>query len=161
MAPDRSSPYAAPVTATGGTAPVVTVAELVGMLSLSADLGLGQPQEHLARSCLIAARLAERMGLSTADRETTYYLALLAWVGCTADSHETAGRFGDDITLREGVYDVEIGSPAMLGYLLRRAGSGAGVKHRVRVTGELLATAGRTVRESLAAHCQVTGKSVV
>jgi HD-GYP domain-containing protein (c-di-GMP phosphodiesterase class II) len=154
---DPSRPYAAPVTATGRTPPVITVAELVGMLSLSADLGLGQPQGHLARSCLIAVRLAERMGLSAADRETTYYLALLAWVGCTADSHETAGRFGDDITLREGVYDVEIGSPAMLGYLLRRAGSGAGVQRRVRVTGELLATAGRTVRESLVAHCQVTG----
>ncbi|GAA3069302.1 HD domain-containing protein [Pseudonocardia yunnanensis] len=137
---------------------MVTVAELVGMLSLSADLGLGQPQGHLARSSLIALRLAERMGLSTADRETTYYLALLAWVGCTADSHETAGRFGDDITLRQGVYDVEIGSPAMLGYLLRRAGSGAGVQRRVRVTGELLATAGRTVREALVAHCQVTGQ---
>ena len=144
--------------ATGRTPGAITVAELVGMLSLSADLGLGQPEEHLARSCLIAARLADHMGLSAADRETTYYLALLAWVGCTADSHETASRFGDDITLRAGVYDVEIGSPAMLGYLLRRAGSGAGVQRRARVAGELLATAGRTVRESLVSHCQVTGQ---
>jgi HD-GYP domain-containing protein (c-di-GMP phosphodiesterase class II) len=145
--------------ATSGRAPAaITVAELLGMLSLSADLGLGQPQEHLARSCLIAVRLAERMGLSAVDRETTYYLALLAWVGCTADSHETAARFGDDITMRAGVYDVEIGSPAMLGYLLRRAGSGVGLQRRVLVTGELLATAGRTVQESLVAHCQVTGQ---
>jgi HD-GYP domain-containing protein (c-di-GMP phosphodiesterase class II) len=33
-----------------------------------------------------------------------------------------------------------------------------GVQRRVRVTGELLATAGRTVREALVAHCQVTGQ---
>jgi hypothetical protein len=36
----------------------ITVAELVGMLSLAADLGLGQPMEHLTRSCLIATRRA-------------------------------------------------------------------------------------------------------
>jgi HD-GYP domain-containing protein (c-di-GMP phosphodiesterase class II)/DNA-binding CsgD family transcriptional regulator len=153
-----SRPYAAAVAATGRAPAAITVAELVGMLSLAADLGLGQPQEHLARSCLIAVRLADRMGVPAADRETTYYLALLAWVGCTADSHETASMFGDDITLRAGVYDVEIGSMPMLGYLLRRAGSDAGVGRRAHVTAELLATAGRTVRESLVTHCQVTGQ---
>jgi HD-GYP domain-containing protein (c-di-GMP phosphodiesterase class II) len=136
----------------------ITVAELVGMLSLAADLGLGQPMEHLTRACLIATRLAERMGLSAADRETTYSLGLLAWIGCTADSHETAARFGDDITLRAGIYDVEMGSRPMLAYLLRRAGTGGSVLHRARVTGELLATSGRVVEESLVVHCQVTGQ---
>jgi HD-GYP domain-containing protein (c-di-GMP phosphodiesterase class II) len=136
----------------------ISVAELVGMLSLAADLGLGQPMGHLTRSCLIAVRLAERIGLSEADRETTYYLALLAWVGCTADSHETAAQFGDDIALRAGMYDVEIGSAPMLGYLLGKAGEGGGALHRIRVAGELIATAGRVVKGSLVTHCQVTGQ---
>jgi HD-GYP domain-containing protein (c-di-GMP phosphodiesterase class II) len=136
----------------------LSVAELVGMLSLAADLGLGQPMGHLTRSCLIAVRFGEQIGLSEADRQTTYYLALLAWVGCTADSHETAARFGDDIALRAGVYDVEIGSVPMLGYLLGKAGAGGHALHRIRIAGELIVTAGHAVRESLVTHCQVTGQ---
>jgi HD-GYP domain-containing protein (c-di-GMP phosphodiesterase class II) len=145
--------------ASAGTEPVtISVAELVGMLSLAADLGLGQPMEHLARSCLIATRFGARIGLTDDDLATTYSLALLAWVGCMADSHETAGRFGDDIDLRAGVYDVEIGSPPMLGYLVRKAGSGGPLLHRLRVRGELIGTMGRVVQESLVTHCQVTGQ---
>jgi len=136
----------------------VSLTELVGTLSLAADLGLGQPLEHLARSCLIATGLADRMGMTPTDRQTTYQLALLVWVGCTADSHETAARFGDDIALRAGVYDVEIGSPAMLGYLVRRAGSDGGLVRRARNAAALIATRGAVVRTSLVAHCQVTGQ---
>lgn len=50
----------------------ITITELVGMLSLAADLGLGQPMEHLARSCLIATRFGGRIGLTGADLPTTY-----------------------------------------------------------------------------------------
>ncbi len=145
----------------GGDRTPVTLAELIATLSLAADLGLGQPMEHVARSCLIAVRLAQRLGLDREDIEASYYLALLAWVGCTADSHETATLFGDDLELRAGIYDVEIGSPAMLGYLLLRAGSDRGALHRVRVATELVATGGRNVRQSLATHCQVTGRLAV
>ncbi|MFC4944716.1 HD domain-containing phosphohydrolase [Pseudonocardia sp. GCM10023141] len=141
----------------GRDAVTASVAELVGMLSLAADLGLGQPMEHLTRSSLIAVRLAERMQLTASDRETVYYLALLAWIGCTADSHESAERFGDDITLRAGMYDVEIGSPPMLRYLVRRAGTHGSVLHRARTVAGLVGTTGRTVQASLVAHCQVTG----
>jgi HD-GYP domain-containing protein (c-di-GMP phosphodiesterase class II) len=136
----------------------LSVAELVGTLSLAADLGLGQPLGHLTRASLLGVRLAERMGLSADDRATTYYLALLAWVGCTADSHELATRFGDDIALRAGTYDVELGSPPMLGYLLRRAGAAPGLPRRVRAVGELVGSRGRSLDVSLVTHCQVTGQ---
>jgi hypothetical protein len=39
------------------------LAELVAALSLGIDLGFGQPMEHVLRQCLIALRLAERIGL--------------------------------------------------------------------------------------------------
>ena len=39
------------------------LAELVAALSLGIDLGFGQPMEHVLRQCLIALRLAERVGL--------------------------------------------------------------------------------------------------
>ena len=38
----------------------VKLAELLGVLSFGADLGMGQPMEHVLRQCLIALDLAER-----------------------------------------------------------------------------------------------------
>ncbi len=43
----------------------VRLAELVAALSLGIDLGFGQPMEHVLRQCLIALRLAERLGLGS------------------------------------------------------------------------------------------------
>jgi hypothetical protein len=43
------------------------LAELVAALSLGVDLGFGQPMEHVLRQCLIALRLAERVGLDSSD----------------------------------------------------------------------------------------------
>ena len=41
----------------------VRLAELVAALSLGVDLGFGQPMEHVLRECMIALRLADRIGL--------------------------------------------------------------------------------------------------
>ena len=46
----------------------VRLAELVAALSLGVDLGFGQPMEHVLRQCLIALRLAERIGLEDPAR---------------------------------------------------------------------------------------------
>jgi response regulator RpfG family c-di-GMP phosphodiesterase len=59
----------------------VRLAELLAVLSLATDLGMGQPMEHVLRQCLISLRLAQRLGLAEADREVVYYAALIAWVG--------------------------------------------------------------------------------
>ena len=78
----------------------VRLAELVAALSLGIDLGFGQPMEHVLRQCLIALRLAERVGLDDGDRAVVYYTALLVNVGCHTDAHEQAKWFGDDIALK-------------------------------------------------------------
>jgi HD-GYP domain-containing protein (c-di-GMP phosphodiesterase class II) len=134
------------------------LAELVGTLSLSADLGLGQPLEHVTRSCLVAVRLGELLGLDAAQREVTYYSALLAWVGCTADSHEVAVLFGDDVALRAASYDVDFAGLPLLGFLVRHAGAGSPPLTRARAAARVLATGGRAIEGALAAHCQVTGR---
>ena len=59
----------------------VRLAELLAVLSLATDLGMGQPMEHVLRQSLLALRLAERIGLDESDREVVYYASLLAWVG--------------------------------------------------------------------------------
>src|SRR5436305_14353621 len=85
----------------------VRLAELVAALSLGVDLGFGQPMERVLRQCLIALRLAERLGLDEEARAGVYYTALLIKVGCHTDAHEQANWFGDDIALKTTKYDYE------------------------------------------------------
>ena len=94
----------------GESVPRVRLAELVAALSLGIDLGFGQPMEHVLRQCLIALRLAERIGLDDEARAVVYYTALLVNVGCHSDAHEQAKWFGDDIALKSGKYEHEFRS---------------------------------------------------
>jgi HD-GYP domain-containing protein (c-di-GMP phosphodiesterase class II) len=111
----------------------VRLAELVAALSLGVDLGFGQPMEHVLRECLIALRLAERLGLDDAERSTVYYAALLVNVGCHSDAHEQAKWFGDDIALRSGKYAYEYRSVRAAAATMRLIGSGNPPLHRFRV----------------------------
>jgi hypothetical protein len=83
------------------------LAELVAALSLGIDLGFGQPMEHVLRQCLIALRLAERLGLDEEQRADVYYTSLLVNVGCHSDAHEQAKWFGDDLASKAIKYDHE------------------------------------------------------
>jgi HD-GYP domain-containing protein (c-di-GMP phosphodiesterase class II) len=117
-----------------GVAPgQVRLAELVAALSLGVDLGFGQPMEHVLRQCLIALRLAERIGLDEEQRGTVYYTALLVNVGCHADAHEQAKWFGDDIAMKSGKYDYEFRSARAAAAGVRLIGAGNPPLHRFRV----------------------------
>ena len=131
------------------------LAELVAAWSLATDLGLGLPQEHVLRQCRIALGLAERLGLDEADRAAVYYVAMLAWVGCTADSHELAHQFGDDLALRADAHRVDLAGLPMVGFLLRRVGTGRPPLRRAGMAAALVATGGRDAAEAMTAHCQV------
>ncbi len=85
----------------------VRLAEVVAALSLGIDLGFGQPMEHVLRQCLIATRLADRVGLDDLDRAGVYYTSLLINVGCHTDAHEQAKWFGNDIDLKSDKYAYE------------------------------------------------------
>src|SRR5438067_3428906 len=98
------SPTQAP---TPGTASQVRLAELVASLSLATDLGLGQPEEHVLRQTVLATRLAAVADLSEEEQAAAFYVSLLAFVGCVADSHELSRWFGDDTRLRAASYQVD------------------------------------------------------
>jgi HD-GYP domain-containing protein (c-di-GMP phosphodiesterase class II) len=111
----------------------VRLAELVAALSLGIDLGFGQPMEHVLRQCLIALRLAERIGLDEEARAVVYYTALLVNVGCHSDAHEQAKWFGDDIALKSVKFDHDARSLRMVASTVRRLGAGNPPLHRLRV----------------------------
>ncbi|MGZ4631734.1 MAG: HD domain-containing phosphohydrolase [Actinomycetes bacterium] len=135
----------------------VRLSELMAVLSLSADLGLGQPMEHVLRSCLISVRLAERLDLSAKRQAETYWVTLLGTV-CTGESHELVDLFGDDITFRAGLYRAGTSTVAELGYLLRTAGTGKPAAARARTAAGLVLTGGKALQVSMQAHTAVTAQ---
>jgi HD-GYP domain-containing protein (c-di-GMP phosphodiesterase class II) len=130
----------------------VRLAEVVALLSLGTDLGLGQPMEHMIRACLLALRLAERLGFGEGERAVVYYAGLLAWVGCHTDAYEQAKWFGDDLSLKgEAHYGYDFGRPRQAAAFMLRNVGGAGrpLVERARVGVAFLGD-GRRALQSLA-----------
>jgi len=76
-------------------------ADLLGALSLAADLAVGLPEEHAVRACYIGMHIAERLGLSADQRAALYYAELLMDAGCTAWTSQLAVAIvGDEIVAR-------------------------------------------------------------
>jgi len=128
------------------------LAELVAALSLGIDLGFSQPMEHVLRQCLIALRLAERIGLDERNRATVYYTALLVNVGCHSDAYEQAKWFGDDLTLKSDKYEHEMRSIRRALAGLRLIGAGNPPLHRFRVGLEFLFSGHREVEGMIEQH---------
>src|SRR5580693_1193509 len=111
-----------------------TLAELLAVLSLATDLGMGQPMEHVLRQCLIALRLAGRLGLDEADQEVVYYTALVAWVGCHVDAYEQAKWFGDDTALKSDFRRTDFATATSRPlFMLRHFGAGRTIAERTRL----------------------------
>jgi HD-GYP domain-containing protein (c-di-GMP phosphodiesterase class II) len=132
----------------------VRLAELVASMSLATDLGLGQPPEHVLRSCVLGLRIAEDLELGEDQRAVVYYVALLAWLGCHADAHEQSAWFGDDIQLRA---DRHLADSVGARFVLSHVGRGRAPARRAAQLGALLISG----RDALAAmettHCMVAG----
>lgn len=135
------------------TAELPRRAELLAALSVAIDLGLGQPAEHMLRSALIATRLADRLGLSPAQRNCVYYTTLILWIGCHADSHEYAGWFGDDIAVRRDSYLLDWSGLPYLWFLMSNVGRGQPLMHRLSVMTTLFTNARGHLSQLIHSHC--------
>ena len=131
-----------------GAEPSIRLAELIAPLSLATDLDVGQPLEHALRTCLLALRLGRAYGLAEEVLVDIYYLALVRYVGCTANQHVDAAVLGDDLAARRWVLAVDFGDQAQfLGKLRQHAGT----EERFA---QALAGLERTLGETIAAHCE-------
>ena len=72
------------------------VAEVVSALSHALDLGTGQPVGHSVRSCLLAMRVAEEIGLSKVLRGDLFYATLLKDAGCSTNASKMFHALGSD-----------------------------------------------------------------
>src|SRR4030081_3431789 len=89
----------------------VRLAELMSALSIATPLCMGQPLESARRSCGVGMRLGETLDLNGETMYDIYYLALLRYIGCNADTHTLAAIFGDELALRHDFAAVDPGQP--------------------------------------------------
>ena len=133
------------------------LADILAALSVVTDLGHGQAPETAMRVCVVATRLAERLGLSVVDRSNIYFASLLRHIGCTAYAHEEAQLFGgDEIAARAAVATRDMGDPKQaLSFTFTAVGAHLNPVHRAgAVAGALIRTPG-AIRELAASNCEV------
>lgn len=135
--------------------PPVRLAELLAALSLALDLGLGQPMEHLLRSCLLAMRFGQALGLPHHEMVDVYWLAFLRFLGCTAASEITAAILGDDVDANSWIISVDQGRVLeVLAALVRNAGRSRPLPQRARILGGALVGLPAQVNAIQTAHCE-------
>ncbi|HEY8693864.1 MAG TPA: HD domain-containing phosphohydrolase [Chloroflexota bacterium] len=100
----------------------VRMADLLGALSLAADLAVGLPAEHGVRACYIGLQIGTELGLSAEEMADLYYAELLMDAGCTAFTSSLAAYIlGEEISARrELFFHTDVDNPlAVMSWLAR------------------------------------------
>jgi HD-GYP domain-containing protein (c-di-GMP phosphodiesterase class II) len=133
----------------------IRLAEMVAALSVATDFGMGMPAELTLRSCILAVRLGEAYGLSEAELTDVYYVALLRFVGCTADADLAADVFGDELTARAMFAPVDWGRPSqMIATMVRRIGEDRQPLRRAQMVANALVKMPKLMATATT-HCEV------
>jgi HD-GYP domain-containing protein (c-di-GMP phosphodiesterase class II)/DNA-binding CsgD family transcriptional regulator len=138
-------------------APALRLSELLGVLSFGADLGMGQPMDHVLRQTMIAVGMAERIGLDADERDAVYFGSLLAWVGCHIDAYEQAKWFGDETALKHDARLVDLATPSSRSlFMLRHLGGDRALPRRVAMVPDFFGDAGRAAGSMVDNHWRAT-----
>ena len=92
----------------------VRTAEIIAAMSMTTDLAMGFPLEHGLRSCVIAARLCDRLEVDAETASQAYFLSLLFYVGCNAPADVGWEVFGDDVSLTTYATPFRFGTRAQM-----------------------------------------------
>lgn len=111
--------------------------------------------EHALRTCLLAVRIGEALRLNEAELVDSYHLALLRFIGCTAESSQEARILGDEVELNSWLTSLTLASNLERGTtVLRHVGAGSPPWERLGLLGRAIAGT-RYVQEIEVAHCEV------
>ena len=126
--------------------------ELVAAISLATDLVTGQPMEHALRTCRLSVTVANQLALDAGTVADVHYVALLRFLGCTADAPEVARLAGgDNLAFMAAMSPVYMGSVSeTVGTLARSAGRGSSLSRRAHLLAEAVANPRTEV-----SHCEV------
>jgi HD-GYP domain-containing protein (c-di-GMP phosphodiesterase class II)/DNA-binding CsgD family transcriptional regulator len=120
-------------------AAVVAAIDLLGALSLAADMAMGLAAGHGVRATYIGMRIADVLGLPPAVRADLFYAELLMDAGCTAWASQVAATIlGDDIAARRQLFFFsDMADPRsvlrwLMGYMARGERPGTRLRHALR-----------------------------
>ena len=99
----------------------IRTAEIIAAISMATDLAVGFPLEHGLRSCVIAARLCDRLDVDRETASQAYFLSLLFYVGCNAPAEVGWDVFGADDSLTTYASPFRFGSRAEMAKGMMRA----------------------------------------
>jgi HD-GYP domain-containing protein (c-di-GMP phosphodiesterase class II) len=106
----------------------IRLAEVLGALSLTTDLGAGVPFEKGLRTCVAASVLAAALELGLEDRRAVYFAALLRSLGCTANASAFAEMFDDDVAVQRELKTLELDDPTLVAEQAARFATWAGLE---------------------------------
>lgn len=133
------------------------MAELMAVMSIATDLGMGQPLETALSTCVVAMRLGEAMHLD-ADMHDIYYQSLLRFIGCNAETYMLSALVGDELAFRREFAPLDPARPRdvvdLVVRYIRDAHAHAPTAIDDTISRALVALPQMT-RESFAGHCEV------
>jgi len=108
--------------------------DLLAALSVTTDLGMGQPPETALRSSLLATALARTMALPDDEVRNACLGTLLRHVGCTATASAEARLYGgDELVSRQAAQPTDFGNPREMLRLTLATGRGAGLMRPAKI----------------------------
>jgi HD-GYP domain-containing protein (c-di-GMP phosphodiesterase class II) len=141
--------------------PSLRLGELVATLALAQDNAFGQPFDSQLRSCLLAMALCDEAGFDEEVRRTTYWVALLRYVGCTGHAHEVSSVFGDDIAILARTLVMDAADPADVGRtMVESATAGHPPEEHAEIVRALQAGAHDWAVHNFATGCEVGDKLI-
>lgn len=130
--------------------------ELVATLALAQDNAFGQPLESQLRSCLLAGWICDEAELGKDVAHTTYWVALLRYIGCTGHAHEVATVFGDEISIRAQTLVHDAANPAeVMRDVIEYATAGRAQEERDQIVEMIQQTAQAWAVHNFASGCEV------
>lgn len=140
----------------GESSPQTRLAEVIGILAMATDLGIGLPIEHAIRTTLLSLELGRRVGLSGIELVDLFYLTQLRMLGCTAGSRESAEFFVDEVAFARDTQHLDYGDPEGFGrWVMQSFGADRAPDERQRMMEKLFSYTPETRRGYIAGHCEV------
>ncbi len=137
------------------------MADLLGALSLAADLTIGLPAEHAIRSCYLGMRIADHLQLSEHQRVDLYYAELLMDLGCTAWTSQFAEYIMNDeiAARRELFFYTDRSNPIeVMGWAKDYLAAGRPARVRARQLVAFALHGTEDMREGFRNTCEVAGR---
>ncbi len=131
-------------------------AEVLAVIGMATDLGLGLPMEHTVRSCLLSMELGRRAGLDPEEFSDLYYLTMVRMLGCTTDSAYYAEVFGDEVAFSRDVQHLDFGDAEAFGrWVMESFAASRPADERQRMIERLFSYSPDKRRAALLGHCEV------